>query len=104
MGKNEFCDGSSQKTIVQVYQHESSYQEITKALKVSKTINCQAVQYFRTHATAEKVPRKQRCRITAVSEDALIFGESKKNPHKTANEIRIVVFGENGAKPSVDTQ
>ena len=49
------------------------------------------------------MPRKQRRRITTVREDALIVRKSKKNPHKSANEIRISVFSENRAKLSVDT-
>ena len=60
----------------------------------------QAVQYFRKHYTTEMVPCKQRSRITIIREDALIVRQSKK---KSANGIRIAVFGENAAKPSLDT-
>ena len=33
----------------------------------------------------------------------MIVCETKINSHKSANEIWIAIFGENGAKPSVDT-
>lgn len=35
--------------------------------------------------------------------DTLTVRESKKIAHKLANEIHIIAFGQNGAKPSVDT-
>ena len=59
-----------------MHQDGSPYREIATALKISKTMVFQAVQYFSKHSTAEKDHRKQS-RITTVHEDALSVRESK---------------------------
>ena len=58
MSNNECCDVSTQKITVQMHQDGSNYLETATALKVSITLIFQAVQYFRKHLTANKVPHK----------------------------------------------
>ena len=93
MVKNKSCDVSTRKIIVQMH-HDGSCYQIATALKASKSMVFEAVQYFRKHSTAERVSRKQRSRITIVCNDALMVREPKI---KFTNEIRISAFGENGA-------
>ena len=49
---NKFCDIKTRKIIVQMHPDASCYRDIAIALKVSKTIVFQAVQYFRKYSTA----------------------------------------------------
>ena len=95
MGKQS-CDINTREIIIQMHQDETSYRGIATALKVSKTMVFKAGQYFRKYSADGKVPYKQRSQITTCP-------QVEKNMHKLAKKIRIAIFGENGAKPSVHT-
>lgn len=88
--------------IVKFHSNGKSYGEIAKTLNVSKKMVFNAIHYFRKNKTTKRVPRKQRPRKTSAREDELIVRESKKFPQKSANEIRVSVFGENNSSPSVE--
>lgn len=103
MGKNKSCSEETRKIIIRLQEGGNSYGDISKMLKVSKKMVYNAVQHYKKYKTTCNIPRSRKPRITTKKEDMLIIRESKKFPHKSANEIRDAVFGKSESKPSVDT-
>lgn len=57
---------------------------------------------FNKNETTNQVPRELRGRKNALEQDELIIPESKNDPHKTAIQIRVTVFGDNRNTPDLD--
>lgn len=103
MGKNKSCDSKTRELILKLFDQKMSYSEIANVIKCSKTMVFNAIHHFRKHSTPKNVPRKRKPRKTTEKEDKMIVRESKKFPHKSARQVSVAVFGENGCGPSVDT-
>lgn len=103
MGKNKSCGSEKREDIIKLHKKNLSYRRIADILGCSKTMVYNAVQHFKKFGVTNNIPRKQRSRKTTTTLDSRIVILSKRDPKKSAVEIRNEICSQNDVNISVHT-